>query len=377
MATYIDPDFYPPTINAILNLAESFDEVIVLSRNNAAEDFPYPANVFLKKIGIKCTVREMEKQSVWQKVHYFLLFCFHFLRLCKSRSTQLVVLYEYQALYAFYLSRNFGGKHKVWYHNHDMPDSNMPKFSISGYAAKNELEAMKHVDYFSLPSKERMIYYPVLKKDLPVFILPNYPSKKVYNNLPQQEHDGKEIQIIYQGFIGPGRSLEQLMDVLKLKIGNQSLHLILKGSVTEEYKTSLDKLAVEKEVTDKITWLPVGPYSELPAITAFADIGIGINSNTDNVSLALGTASNKIYEYAACGIPVLLYDSPQFREYLGKYDWAFFTDGSASSLERTILSIIPGLENYKKSARRDFENELNFEAFFLPVLKKIKESIDG
>ena len=80
VAIYVDPDFYPPTINAILNLSECFDEVIVVSRNNAAKDFPYPANVNLKKVGSNCTVRQMEKQSLWKKGFYFFKFCLSFLK---------------------------------------------------------------------------------------------------------------------------------------------------------------------------------------------------------------------------------------------------------------------------------------------------------
>ncbi len=85
VAIYIDPDFYPPTINAILNLAEKFEEVVVVSRNNTSTDFPYPPNVKLKKIGKCISVRDLEKSPLWSKAFNFLLFNFSFLKYAKRK----------------------------------------------------------------------------------------------------------------------------------------------------------------------------------------------------------------------------------------------------------------------------------------------------
>ena len=106
-------------------------------------------------------------------------------------------------------------------------------------------------------------------------------------------------------------------------------------------------------------------------LTTSCDIGIGINMNKDAISSTLGTASNKIYEYAASGLPVLLSDSVQYRRYLDKYEWAFFSDGSADSLKENIELILKDLPHLASAARRDFEQSLNFEDVFQPVLQEI------
>jgi glycosyltransferase involved in cell wall biosynthesis len=377
VAIYIDPDFYPPTINAILNLAEKFEEVIVVSRNNCLKDFPYPPNVRLKKIGTYCTVREMEKQSAFQKTKYFLQFSFALLRQARNKNIALIVLYDSFALFGFYLLRIMLGKKKTWYHNHDMPNRDLNnKYSIGGFAALYEKKAMKHIDFFSLPSQERLQYYTGIEKKISTFIIPNYPSLKVYKCVQQKKDNLKMIQIIFQGFIGEGHSLENLVELLQEKTGDHTVTLLLKGSVRDQYKSSLNTLAKKFDITNKITWIPVGPYSELPAITASGDIGIGINMNTDIISLAQGTASNKIYEYAASGLPVILYDSHQFRKYLDKYKWAFFTDGSLQSLKKIICIISENLPELKSAARKSFEEELNFEKKFQPVLQQVITFLD-
>ena len=374
---YIDVDFFPPSINAILNFAEVFEEVIVVSRNNSKSDFPFPKNVRLIKVGPFCTVREMEQQSVWQKAFYFSKFARTLLKYAKKGEADMLVLYDSLALFAYYLTRKFSHSKKVWYHNHDMADSRLlGKLSIGGLAAKYESKALNYIHIFSLPSKERMVYFPDLPLGVANFVIPNYPSLKIYSK-PTKNGDSYLVNLIYQGFIGAGHSLESFIKLLSASINGRQLHLILKGAVSEEYKSSLNTLAEREGVMDRITWLPVGPYSELPAITSKADIGIGINYNTDAVSLAQGSASNKIYEYAASGLPVILYDSEQFRTYLEKYEWAFFSDGSKDSLVKIITAIIPKLESYRKMARNDFEKELNFEYVFKPVLKSLQLISNG
>lgn len=376
VAIYIDPDFYPPTINAILNLAEKMDEVVVISRNNSAKDYPYPSNVKLKKVGKFISVRDMEKSSLQSKVANFISFTLAVSKQAREKNTALVVLYDPFALLAFYLVKNTRRGKKIWYHNHDMISKSMNwKFSIGGFAAKFESAAMKHIDFFSLPSKERLQYFENMPATDNVFILPNYPSLKVYSRVPEKKLLDKEVKIIYQGFIGTGHSLENLILLLKEKINGFCLRLVLKGSVNAEYKSLLDSVARENNVSDNLEWIGIGPYRELPAITAACDIGIGINMNNDIVSQAQGTASNKIYEYAASGLPVLLYNTEQYTKYLGQYEWTFFTDGTVDSLRNEIEKMIENIPVLPTKATHDFETTLNFERFFMPALDKVLASV--
>jgi hypothetical protein len=86
------------------------------------------------------------------------------------------------------------------------------------------------------------------------------------------------------------------------------------------------------------------------------------------VSKTLGTASNKIYEYAASGLPVILYDIEQFTKYLGVYPWAFFCDASESGLKTVLDQILPVVDTVGMEARNSFEENMNFEKAFQPAL---------
>ena len=89
----------------------------------------------------------------------------------------------------------------------------------------------------------------------------------------------------------------------------------------------------------------------------------------------LGTASNKIYEYAASGMPVLLYDNIHFRSILGNRNWAFFTDTQEKSLVKTLEEIIAQYQLLSSSAQKDFKAELCFEHYFQPLLKYLSGEI--
>jgi glycosyltransferase involved in cell wall biosynthesis len=374
---YIDPDFYPPTINALINLSEIAEEVVVITRNHASLDFPYPSNVTLIKKGKLTTVLDTEKKSIINKLFSFVGYSFTLWRQSNKSDTQLVVYYDAIPLFSFFISKFLiSGKKKFWYHNHDMPGTHMTrKFSVGWLSGKYEHKAMEHINYFSLPSYDRMKFYPNWKRPNDYFSIPNYPSLKVYRKSEKTEFINNEIRIIFQGTIGEEHALEALISLLKKEIDGKSLRLILKGSVRPHYKNQIDELAKSLDVADKLEWKSLGPYCELPSLTNTCHIGIAIYMGSDNVRKTLGTASNKIYEYAASGLPVILYDNEQFRKYLSGYTWTYFTDGTADSLETCIKAIMNNYESATKNSRSDFEKSLNFENQFDHIKKRLLSEI--
>jgi glycosyltransferase involved in cell wall biosynthesis len=370
---YYDPDFYPPTINAINNLSTICEELVVVTRNQSLHDYPYPGNVNMIKIEPLMSVLESEQKSLRTKIAAFLTFTSGLKKQINRNDTDLVVLYDSIPLFSFFIANRFiSSKKKIWYHNHDMPATHpIRKYSVSWFSAKYEHKAMNSVDYFSLPSDDRLVFYPNWKNKDNYLCIPNYPSLKLYDKQLEKNKIQEEIKIIFQGTIGEGHGLELLIDLLKERISGKTLRLILKGGVRPQYKESLEDHAKTNGVEEKIDWFPLGPYCELPAITSDCHIGIAIYLKTDNVRNTMGTASNKIYEYAASGLPVIVFDNEQFRKHLENKPWVFFYDGSSESMKKCISSILENHESLSLSALNGFKSELNFEKAFVPVMNKI------
>lgn len=372
VAIYVDVDFYPPTISAILNLSEKFQKVFVICRNNSVKDFPFPANVSLKKIGPQMPVRQMEAESVFNKIIYFAMFSYNLLRLSNKKGVELLLIYDAIALLGYFIAWPLNKVKKKWYHNHDMPTA-MPaaKISLMSLACTREKRALKHMNFFSLPQKERMRFYGNVS--VPFFFIPNYPSLKLYHSRPNSHYfeNGNIVKIIYQGFIGKGLGIEQIIPLLKQDYNGYKINLVLKGPVSSEYKEYLCSIAESVQVLGRIEWIDIGPYSELPEITSSCHIGNAINMKQDIISQYQATASNKIYEYAASGLVVIINDRPEFKEYLDKFKWIYFTTGTTESLESILREIIPTQLSMGAAARSDFETQLNYEMHFEPALNSI------
>ena len=69
----------------------------------------------------------------------------------------------------------------------------------------------------------------------------------------------------------------------------------------EEYRRELEQLAAGNGVENRLVFAGFGPYREVPELASSCAVGLGIFTGQDMMNRTLGTASNKIYEYAAVG----------------------------------------------------------------------------
>jgi hypothetical protein len=365
VSIYLHPEYFPPTINAINSLAEICQELVVVTNNNSKDDFFIGKNIRFKKLGECISPIEFEQKSLAYKILFFLKFTLTFFKYSRSKKTDLILMYDSVPLFSFFLFRKLLKKKTIsWFHSHDMPmRDKLKKYSIGWFSAEYELKALQKVSIFSLPTDDRLKYYPNINPNTKYFELPNFPSQKIYNNSLKEDRkstNDKLIKIIYQGTIGWGHSIEEIVTLLESKINGKTLHLTLKGKVKSDYKDAIDKLADLHNVSDKLSWIGVGPYKTVQNITKENHIGIAIHLG----DIPQGTASNKIYEYAACGLPALVYDNEQFNRHLGGYKWAVFTDGSVESLRKAIEYCDNNFDELSKSAIEDFNSLFFFEKDF-------------
>jgi len=204
--------------------------------------------------------------------------------------------------------------------------------------------------------------------------LPNFPSGFIYKNgLTDQRYNDPVFRILFQGSIGPLHGLEELIPLLKEKIGGKELVLVLKGFINPKYLDQLKTIAADNRVSEKLIYIGPTDYRQVIENGKTCHIGIGIHKKDDIMNKTLGTASNKIYEYAAMGLPVILYDNEHFREILGKFEWAFFTDTSSDSLRDCLDKIIMNYRPLSSQAASDFNSQLSFEHYFRSLKNQLPE----
>ncbi len=371
----------PPTLNAILVLAQYFKSVTML-RNNL--DFPaesYPHTPILKETGARLTRKEAAEKSAAWKMARFAQYCWALFNQLRSGKYKLVVIHDYLALLAWWLVKNLAGyKGLVWFNSYDVIDMEhepMGRFSLMRLVVNNHEKIFSELDFFSLPAAERKPYYPCDRVKKEVFVIPNYPSSSFYRPFykPGRLQSQDAIKMIYQGALGPGHGYEDFIKILDKKVKGKPLQLILKGWISEEYKKQLVELAEKHGVADRLIFKGFSLYRSVPELASTCTIGLAIFTKNDVMNKTLGSASNKIYEYAAVGLPVILYDTPHFREYLGQWVWAFFTDLSATSILNCIENIMEDYPAAAQSAHESFEQEYNFEKVFKPASFSVMEAM--
>ena len=136
-------------------------------------------------------------------------------------------------------------------------------------------------------------------------------------------------------------------------------------------------LAASLGVAARLRYDGLVPFERLNRETVRAAVGLvlyqAVSTNLEhNVS-----ATNKLYEYAACGLPVVAPDRPGFRAYLGGERWVELADAAdPAAVARAIAAVLVDGARYEeraRAARRAFEERFNFERVFAPLLARVEE----
>lgn len=167
--------------------------------------------------------------------------------------------------------------------------------------------------------------------------------------------DTKPI-LLYQGGMQPGRGLENILALAQRRpewtfvaVGDGSLK---KQLVIQAQADNLQNIHFHEKV----------PSSELPTITASADIGLQLIQNTCLNHYT--TDSNKIFEYALAGLAVIASDFPEIRKIVNGYDIGYVVDpDDLIQLERLINDLMktPGLLEKVKCRSSTSRRELTWE----------------
>ena len=267
---------------------------------------------------------------------------------------------------------------KVWYHNHDVfPLEFYKKYSVNWFGAHTELRLVRKVNYLSLPANERKEHFNLKGFKGKYFFIPNYPSQYIHGNINIRKRIiDNQIRLIYPGNICHKHGFEELIKILCKKVSEKEIHLTLLGDIQEDYRKELIEIVKSINSLDKLHFISRKSYFEIPDILQGHHIGWAVNKPLDVTYSTGGTAANKIYEFIAMGMPVLLYDNDHYKSHLGHLESAFFTDLSEASLMKQIQMIIEDYDKYSKSSRSAFVNNFTFESAFNNAAKEVIREIE-
>jgi glycosyltransferase involved in cell wall biosynthesis len=135
-------------------------------------------------------------------------------------------------------------------------------------------------------------------------VLPNYPLINSLNDSQQQE---TTPTLIYQGYLNEGRGLELAIDAME-RLPNWELWVVGPGPLTQALR---DRAANSAAATRIRFWGPL-PFEELRRLTPRAHLGVSLEDPACGANNYF-SSPNKIYDYLAAGLPVIVADLPSHR----------------------------------------------------------------
>lgn len=371
VALYADLELYPPSLNAVLELAARVQHVHVVLRSLGYRCATLPDNVTIWTAVSRAGEAELRRLTAVEKASDFA----HFVRcLRKVRSEgapQLVVAFDPVPLLAVRLSGKLGPACLLWYHNHDKEIRNPNRrFSVGWWAYATEAGAFRHIDFFSVPASERLPLFQTKNLARAPAILPNFPSRQRAGRSPAARQSGV-IRLVYQGSLGRHHGFSEIVPWLGRTVSGKRLQLTLVGKIDENYRRELLRLAQAHDVCEWFEIRYFVPFTELPRVLESFDIGLAIHEPIGVTYSTGGTACNKIYEYAAAGLPVVLYDSQHYRQHLGSHSWVAFCRLTWDDFSRAVAELMDGLDERSNAATSDIQENLNYETAFQSVWDEI------
>lgn len=371
---YANPDYYPPTFNAVSLLRSHFD-VRIVCRKSDRETRLWPSDVRIDRIGPSQTLTESMEARAAEKLREFGAFTWAVSRKLGRYRPDVVLAYEPHAMAALSLA---GCKAPIVYQRHEVEDlERFDRASLGGWIGRYALRRSADAALVVFPEATRADYYAAhVELRRPPLVVPNFP---LASSFPEPDLDTllREREcashLIYRGSLGPANGVIEGIEAMPFL--EPRIRLRICGQGSREFCAELQSLVRRHRLDERVELAGFVPFEELNRQTQRASVGLMLYKPIDTNWTHIATANNKTYEYAACGLPVLVPDRASFRDFLGGESWVAFVDESnpraiASAAER-LLSDPAELGRKSRDARKRFLERYNYEEVFGPMLEEM------
>ena len=266
------------------------------------------------------------------------------------------------------------------FHLHELPETeNLSWNSLQGWVVWTALAGTRSADAVVCPEKYRARHWLAAAGDsrAPI-VVPNCPEKSYF---PAPADWSETIARRYRAreavYIGHASADNGHLETLRALALTDGIRMRVIGGYRPEFGASFNTLARELGVAERVSldgWLTL---DELQARASRASVGLSIYKPVTKGLDYVASASNKLFEYAAMGLPVVVPDRASYRDFLGDAEWVTYADvEEPKSIARAITSIFADNDRYvamSRAARRAFEEQYNYERVFAPALERIFE----
>jgi len=367
---YTNPAAYPPLEHSSRLLADRGWEVLFLGCGSSgrADAFAFPPH---PRIAVR---RWRHQERGWrQKVHYS-AFSLWVLQQCWRHQAGWIYASDLLACPAALLAARVLGC-RVIYHEHDSPPNDGSRFFRRLLAARRQL--CQRAALAVLPNARRAeVFADLVEPRCPVRTVWNCPETREVLPLRPPRRPEEPFTVFYHGSLNEHRlPLAVVRALLELP---QCVQLHFVGYTTEgAHKTYADTLIEEARylgLAHRVKYLGAFSRHELLPVCAEGDVGLSfmpLDSSDLNMQAMTG-ASNKPFDYLACGLNLLVSDLPDWRAMFVEPGYARVCNpASAASIADAVrwwLTHPAEAEAARARGRQRILDEWNYERQFGPVL---------
>lgn len=218
-----------------------------------------------------------------------------------------------------------------------------------------ERRLVKKVDQMICVSNAAADYFAQKYKIPRPTVITNCPMKSA---LPLRDKAEDAFEVVYQGLMVAGRGYEEF--VQSAKHLPEGVRLILRGYGTLEPR--LRDMIRQEKLEERVHFAAPVEVSELIAAASSSHVGIVVTRPV-NLNFRL-SISNKVFEYAAAGLPVILSDVPEHRYLNETYHFGLVLERvSPECIAEAIVYLRNNPEAYEKMSENASKmfHELNWE----------------
>ena len=249
------------------------------------------------------------------------------------------------------------------------------------YLAKMvEQYAFKRINHVLVVIDEAIKVVNINGKQLDnITVVSNTPSLDILNksskqddNVPEQIRD--KFSMIYTGGIQLGRGIQLVIEALNdiVKIIPDFQFVVVGDGYA---KKQLERMAIEKGVNEYISWVGWLDHKHMLEYIRASKIGIIPHHTSDHVNT---TIPNKIFDYMACGLPVIASDSLPMKRIVDEEKCgATFKSGNVNDLITAIKTVYYSNDDYASNGLSSIKNKYNWELDeqrLLYVVNKLSEN---
>lgn len=279
---------------------------------------------------------------------------------------------------------------RVVYHEHDSPLADTAAGAPSQWMTHLVLEARRRLAPRAvvrvLPNEARAEQFDTelgrsTASGTRTVCVWNCPSREEGATTPPARSNASLV-LHYHGSLNRFRVPPAVLQAVALLRGRVKLQIVGYETIGHQgFAEEISRRAGELDIGEHVEIIPAVRRHQLLEIARRADVGLAVISGTadDPNLLALTGASNKVFDYMACGLALLVSDLPLWRRLYVDPGYALACDpddpASIAAALRRFMDAADATRTMGERGRQRIITDWNYEAQFEPVLRVVENGL--